>query len=132
MDNNWNYRFLEISRMPSHTKCIPRDFLEYFTRLLSYDVTVTSRETERELPWKIVNLELLWRQLRDCVSGEQRNSLWWASIRWFKDNYSTSSRVIPWQEYYKLFNKLIGSVDKWCSFCLLNCTVTNNSNSLSS
>ena len=31
-------------------KCIPRDFLEYFTRLLSYDVTVTSRESERELP----------------------------------------------------------------------------------
>ena len=30
----------------------------------------------------------------------------------FKDNYSTSLRVAPWQEYYKLFNKLIGSVDK--------------------
>ena len=65
-------------------KCIPRDFLEYFTRLLSYDVTVTSRETERELPWKIVNLELLWRQLRDCVSSEERSSLWWVSISFLR------------------------------------------------
>ena len=28
-------------------KCIPRDFLEYFTRLLSYDITVT-RERPKE------------------------------------------------------------------------------------
>ena len=45
----------------------------------------------------------------------------------FKYNYSTSLRVAPWQEY-----KLIGSVDKRCSFCLSNCTVKNNTNSPSS
>ena len=35
-------------------------------------------------------------------------------------------RVAPWCEYYKLSNKLVGFVDKWCSFCRLN-----NNNSLS-
>ena len=94
-------------------KCIPRDFLEYFTRLLSYDVTVTSRETERELPWKIVNLELLWRQLRDCVTSVVSKEVVCGGLQsvFFKDNYSTSLRVAPWQEYYKLFNKLNDSVD---------------------
>ena len=32
--------------------------------------------------------------------------------QFLKDNYSNFLRVAPWQEYYKLFNKLNGSVDK--------------------
>ena len=32
--------------------------------------------------------------------------------QFFKDNYSNCLRVAPWQEYYKLLNKLNASVDK--------------------
>ena len=89
-------------------KCIPRDFLEYFTRLLSYDVTVTRERPKESYRGRLLissyfgdNFEIVSVVSKEIVCGCL-----------FKDNYSTSLRVAPWQEYYKLFNKLIGSVDK--------------------
>ena len=40
--------------------------------LLSGVIDFSENYTERELLWKIVNLEEHWRQLWDCVSGELR------------------------------------------------------------
>ena len=66
-----------------------RNVLEYLVGLSRVVVVVVDVRSDwlfgklyrkRELLWKIVHFEEIWRQLWDCVNGELSHRLWWSVV----------------------------------------------------